>query len=655
MATLEPSRLLRPLYRSDLNKEFEEVSWEQALGTLTRHIERCIQTGGPDSIAMYGSGQLHSEDYFLAQKLLKGAIGTNNFDANSRLCMSSAVAGYYRSFGSDGPPCCYEDLERADLVVVIGSNMDACHPVLFDRLMARKARVGEDVQVVVVDPRRTATAQKADLHLPIAPGTDLFLLCGLANALIASGDVDEPFIRSHTQGFEGFRQDVHAHTLASSAERCRVPLSSLRRLVELWRSRKRVVTVWSMGVNQRVEGTATVGGIINLHLLTGQLGRPGAGPFSLTGQPNAMGGRESGGLSHLLPGYRLVTNTHDREFMEQLWGFEPGSISSKPGLTAIDQVRALENGELDLVWILATNPLVSMPNLNRSRAALGRCPMVVVQEAYSDSETLSLAHMVLPAAQWTERDGVMTNSERRITLCPKFRAPPGESRPDWEILAEVGRRLGYVRQFTYAAASEVFDELVTATAGRVCDYSGLSHHLLREHGPQQWPFPTGATPTSDSKRLYSDRRFPTPDGRARFVRTSARGLAEPTCDEFPLVLTTGRVPDQWHTMTRTGRLPELLRRDPSPFLEVHPADAARAGLVDGVMARIASRRGELVVRVRVTERSPVGLVFLPMHWGASQAEPVEVNHLTHELMCPTSKQPELKACAVKIWPAEATT
>jgi ferredoxin-nitrate reductase len=603
---------------------------------------------------MYGSGQFHTEDYYVAQKLIKGAIGANNFDANSRLCMSSAVAGYARSLGSDGPPCCYDDLDLCDGAFLIGTNLAECHPVLYQRLAKRhrKRRRREDLQVVVVDPRRTATTAIADLHLAIRPGTDLVLLHGIGHLLLqrCSDALDVEFIEDATTGFTACAELLRHWTPERVAHLCGIAQQDLEAAAQVWARSRALLSLWSMGVNQSREGTATVGGLINLHLLTGQIGRPGSGPFSLTGQPNAMGGREAGGLAHLLPGYRSVRNAAHRAEVEQAWGFPAGAIAPEPGLAAWQQVEAMEAGALDLWWVAATNPLVSMPNLDRVRAAMARCPLIVVSDAYADTETAAFAHLVLPAAQWSEKEGVMVNSERRVTLCPAFRSPPGRARPDWAVFAEVGRRLGFERQFDYGSAAEVYAEFTALTAGRLCDSSGLSHELLRQHGPQQWPFPRGTAAGEGRPRLYTDHRFPTPDGRARFLADQPLGLAEAPCSSYPLVLTVGRYLGQWHTMTRTGKVERLRAQHPEPLLEIHPDDAREAGVDDGAPAAIRSRRGGVTARVRCSSEIRRGTVFLPMHWGAGQEAACEANRLLHEQACPLSGQPELKAAAVAVSP-----
>ncbi|MEA5421838.1 nitrate reductase [Synechococcus sp. CCY9202] len=644
--TLDGGRQLQPLYRASLDDPLAPISWDLALDRIVHQIKASLAGKGADAIAMYGSGQFHTEDYYLAQKLLKGAIGTNNFDANSRLCMSSAVAGYTRSLGSDGPPCSYDDLDHCGVAFLIGTNLAECHPVLFQRLLKRKRRQPGSLQMVVVDPRATATAAAADLHLPIRPGTDLVLLHGMGHLLLRQALIDFEFVEGETEGFAAYAQLLQAWTPDRVTRICGITEDQLQAVASLWGGDGPVLSLWSMGVNQSVEGTATVAGIINLHLITGQIGRVGAGPFSLTGQPNAMGGREAGGLSHLLPGYRTVVDPLHRREVEQVWDFGPGAISPAPGLAAWQQVEAMEAGELDLWWVAATNPLVSLPNLERVKAALRRCPLVVVSEAYAETETAQYAHLVLPAAQWSEKEGAMTNSERRVTLCPGFRPAPGQARADWQVFAEVGRRLGFVDQFSYASAAEVYAEFVQLTAGRLCDVSGLSHDLLRREGPQQWPYPKDAEPTTEARRLYTDWCFATPSGRARLIAEQPMGLAEPPSEAYPLVLTVGRYLGHWHTMTRTARVPRLTAMHPEPLLEIHPDDAESLGLESGALASITSRRASITARVDITERIRPGTVFLPMHWGFMQEQACEVNALLHEQACPISKQPELKAAAV---------
>jgi ferredoxin-nitrate reductase len=664
--TLHRNRLTTPLWRPRTNEPFTPISWERAFTILVERIRATLAGRGPAALAIYGSGQFLCEDYYAANKLLKGALGSNNFDANSRLCMSSAVAGYARSLGSDGPPCCYDDLDAASLVLLIGTNTAECHPVLFQRLLKRKRKQGEALRLVSVDPRTTATSDAADLHLAIRPGTDLALLCGLGHLLLEAGvegvGVDAAFVAAHTEGFEALAELWRAWPPERASAVCGIAADDLRQLAAWWIASPAVLSLWSMGVNQSREGSATVSGLCNLHLVSGQIGRGGAGPFSLTGQPNAMGGREVGGLAQLLPGYRNVREAEHRATVERHWGFAAGSIAAEPGLNAWQQIEAMERGALDLWWVAATNPLVSLPSLDRVRAAAANCPLVVLSEAYAGTETEAVAHLLLPAAQWSEKAGVMVNSERRVTLCPAFREPPGEARPDWAIFAELGRRLGFAHQFAWPDAAAVYEEFVALSAGRVCDSSGLSHALLAAHGPQQWPFPPGTAPGGGQARLYTaeapfpgaptGHRFPTTSGRARLWADPPLGLAEPPDALYPLVLTVGRYLGHWHTMTRTAHVQRVARQHPGPRLEVNPADAARAGLADGDRARVSSRRGSVEVGLEASERIRPGTVFLPMHWGASQGDlACEANRLMHALGCPLSGQPELKAAAVRLEPA----
>lgn len=655
--TLHRRRLTTPLWRAHTSEPLRPISWERAFTLLVERIRTTLAGPGPRALAIYGSGQFQIEDYYAANKLFKGALGTNNFDANSRLCMSSAVAGYARSLGSDGPPCCYDDLDLADLVLLIGTNTAECHPVLFQRLLKRRRREGGRPRLVVVDPRASATSDAADLHLAIRPGTDLALLCGLGNRLLAGGGVDAAFVAAHTQGWSELEALWRAWPPALAAQVCGIPEQQLEQLAGWWIASPEVLSLWSMGVNQSVEGSATVSGIINLHLVSGRMGRPGSGPFSLTGQPNAMGGREAGGLAQLLPGYRSVADPGHRAEVERHWGFAPGAIDAAPGLSAWEQIEAMERGEIDLWWVAATNPLVSLPNLERVRAALATVPLVVLSEAYAGTETEAVAHLVLPAAQWSEKAGVMVNSERRVTFCPAFRSAPGEARPDWAIFAELGRRLGFEAAFAWAGSADVYAEFAALTAGRLCDHSGLSHGLLADHGPQHWPFPAGTAPGGGWPRLYGGegpafpgalgRRFPTADGRARLQADAPLGLVEPPCPQWPLVLTSGRHLGHWHTLTRTGQVARLRQAHPGPRLELHPADAP-AGLVNGALVRLCSRRGQVQVPVLISDRIRPGTVFLPMHWGSAQPDACEVNRLMHELGCPISRQPELKAAAVRL-------
>ncbi|MBE9096544.1 molybdopterin oxidoreductase family protein [Tychonema sp. LEGE 07203] len=647
--SIRSDRLLYPMMRDTLDQPFRRASWDEALNAIVNRIQTIRSTTGPDALCVYGSGQFVTEDYYIAQKLMKGCLGTNNFDANSRLCMSSAVSGYVQSFGSDGPPCCYDDLELTDCAFIIGSNTAECHPIVFNRL-AKYHKKHPNVKMVVVDPRRTPTAEAADLHLAIKPGTDIDLLNGIAYLLLRKRAIDSDFIQESTENFSAFAEVVSSYTPDFVASRCGITVSDLETAARYWEQSQRVLSLWSMGINQSSEGTAKVRSLINLHLMTGQIGKPGCGPFSLTGQPNAMGGREAGGLSHLLPGYRFVKNAEHRTQVEEFWGIAPGSISPNPGRTAWEMITGLETGDVELLWIAATNPVVSMPDLERTKAALLRSPFTIYQEAYYPTETSAYAHILLPATQWSEKTGVMTNSERRVTLGPGFDIPSGEARDDWSIFAEVGRRLGFAEHFAFDSSADVYQEFVQLTRGRPCEMTGLSHEYLRVQGPQQWPCPENQPPhpADEAKRLYTDKRFNTDDGRARFSAYHSRGLAEPPDPNYPFVLTTGRVYGHWHTMTRTGRTDKINQLHPEPFLEIHPRDAAKLQVNEGDLLEVRSRRGKARFPAKVTKAIAPGMLFVPMHWGALWAEEAEANAMTHSASCPDSKQPELKACAVQL-------
>lgn len=651
--SLDRDRLKYPMLRASLDAPFERVSWDVALDAIVNRIQTVRQTLGADGLCVYGSGQFQTEDYYVAQKLVKGCLGTNNFDANSRLCMSSAVAGYIQSFGSDGPPCCYADLEATDCAFLIGTNTAECHPIVFNRLRKHHKRNGH-VKLIVVDPRRTDTAKAADLHLAIRPGTDITLLNGIGHLLLRWGAIDPEFIDGCTQGFAGYTEVLRHYAPEIVADRCGITVADLETAARTWSKAKAVLSLWSMGLNQSSEGTAKVRSLINLHLMTGNIGRSGAGPFSLTGQPNAMGGREAGGLSHILPGYRLVKNPDHRRQVEAFWGLPAGQISATPGLAVGEMMLALEQQRVGLLWIAATNPAVSLPDLNRTKAALRQSPFTVYQDAYYPTETAEFAHLLLPAAQWGEKNGTMTNSERVVTFCPAFRQPPGEARPDWEIFAEVGRRLGFADKFAFTSSAEVYREFAAITQGQPCDITGLSHARLATHGPIQWPCPTLETPetaaTKYDKRLYSKGIFATPDRRARFAALHSNGLAEPPDEQYPFVLTTGRLYGHWHTQTRTGRIEKIQKMHPAPFLEMNPRDAQQMEVQGGEWVEVRSPRGTARLPILVTQNIRRGSLFVPMHWGSLWADDAECNALTHPIACPVSGQPELKACAVQVVP-----
>jgi ferredoxin-nitrate reductase len=651
-----------PLLRASREERFEECSWDDALGTVAATLRRIVAEHGPDAVAFYVSGQLLTEDYYAANKLAKGFLGTNNVDSNSRLCMSSAVAGYDGAFGADGPPPAYADLALADCLFLLGSNAAACHPILWGRIRDRQA---EGASLIVADPRTTPTAQAATLHLPVRPGTDLALLNAMLGVIADEGLLDEAFVARHTTGFEEALEVAREWPVERAASVCGVPAADIARAAELFGAAGAAMALWSMGANQSTVGTLKNRALINLCLGTGNLGRPGCGPLSLTGQPNAMGGREVGGLAHLLPGYRKVADARHRAEMAAHWGVPVGRLSSRAGLTATELVDALLGGRVRAVLVAATNPIVSLPDGGRVREALERAELLVVQDCHHPTETSALAHAVLPAAAWPEKEGTMTNSERRVGLVRRLLDPPGEARADWEIYAGLARALGHGDAFAWASVAEVYGEYAACTAGRPCDVSGISHERLRRQGSVQWPAP--AAPEHDESerlrprhpspdagagtpRLYTDRRVPTPDGRARFAPTPHADPAEALDDDWPLLLTTGRLADQWHTMSRTGKSAALRASAGEPTVSMHPGDARAAGVADGERARVTSRRGEVVLRVAVDATLPLGTAFAPFHFGGLHAPPGAgaVNGVAHAAVDPTSKQPELKAMAVRV-------
>ncbi|MDE2075258.1 MAG: molybdopterin-dependent oxidoreductase, partial [Alphaproteobacteria bacterium] len=581
--------------------------------------------------------------------LMKGFIGSGNIDTNSRLCMSSSVAGHVRAFGEDVVPGCYDDIEEADLVVQVGSNMAWCHPVLYQRLMA--ARTARGTAIVTIDPRRTATAETADLHLALKPGSDVTLFNGLLVWLDECGVLDHDWIARHVCGFadalDAARRD--ASSIDAVAAATELHADDLRRFYTLFARTERAVTFYSQGVNQSVCGTDKVNTILNCHLATARIGRPGMGPFSLTGQPNAMGGREVGGLANQLAAHGDFTPA-DIDRVRRYWNAP--NIATRPGLKAVELFEAVADGRVKAIWIAATNPAVSMPRAGRVREALAKCPLVIVSDAWP-TDTTALADIILPAASWAEKDGTVTNSERRISRQRAFRAAPGEARPDWWMFAEVGRRLGWAEAFTYAGPAAIFREHAALSAfenggRRVFDLGGLAALDDRQYdalGPVQWPCPADG-PASDNARLFADGRFPTSDGRARMVPiTSATGIERPG---DMLVLNTGRLRDQWHTMTRTGRVVRLMAHEEAPLLGLNPGDAAARGIEDGGLVRIESRYGEAVLRARLDPALRGGAAFLPMHWTDQFSSAGPAGRLVHALSDPISGQPDLKGTAVRV-------
>ena len=630
------------------------ASWDEALGLVARSFAETMAEHGPDAVALYVSGQFLTEDYYVANKLMKGFIGSANIDTNSRLCMASSVAAHIRAFGEDVVPGCYEDIDEADLVVIVGSNAAWCHPVLFQRLAA--ARQARSTRVVVIDPRRTATCDVADLHIAIRPGSDVALFDGLLLHLAAHGAIDRDWVERHTAGLDAALAAARASapTPASVASLADVAPEDLHTFYDWFAGTDRAVTLYSQGVNQSSSGSDKANAIINCHLATGRIGRRGAGPFSLTGQPNAMGGREVGGLANQLAAHMSFERPDDVDRLRRFW--KAPRLAEQPGLKAVELFDAVLDGRVKALWIMGTNPAASMPRAGRVQAALEACPFVAVADCWP-SDTSRLARVVLPAAGWGEKDGTVTNSERRLSRQRPFRAPPGEARPDWWMLADVARRLGWADAFAYERPAEIFREHAALSAfendgrrffdiGALAELSDDTYDRLE---PVQWPLPRRGVPIGGA-RLFEAGGFATPDGRARFVATPWRPLAEQPDTRRPLLLNTGRVRDQWHTMTRTGRVPRLMRHAVEPLLDMHPDDAATSGVVDGGLARLESRHGATVLRARLSRDQRRGEVFVPMHWTDLFAASGPVGRLVGAACDPVSGQPELKATAVAVAP-----
>src|SRR5579863_10161055 len=633
------------------------ASWDEALDRIAETLAETIADHGPDAVALYVSGQFLTEDYYVANKLMKGFVGSANIDTNSRLCMASSVAGHVRAFGEDIVPGCYEDIELADLVVLAGSNAAWCHPVLYRRLAA--ARAARGTKVVVIDPRRTATCDIADIHLALRPGTDVAIFSGLLLYLSKNGVCDDAWTHTYTTGFDAAIETARlaAPSLGEVAALADVPAADLEQFYQWFAATERTVTLYSQGVNQSSAGTDKVNAIVNCHLATGRLGRPGMGPLSLTGQPNAMGGREVGGLANQLAAHRGFADAADVDCVRRFWNAP--RIATRPGLKAVELFDAVLDGRIKALWILSTNPAVSMPRAERVRAALAVCPFVAVTDCWP-TDTSRFAEVVLPAAAWAEKDGTVTNSERCISRQRAFRTPPGEARPDWWMMAEVARRMGWSDAFAYDGPASIFREHAALSEfengqlrrsvfniGALSDLSDAEYDVLQ---PTQWPLPRGGNGT---KRLFGNGNgFATPDGRARFIPTALRPLATAIDDQWPLLLNTGRLRDQWHTMTRTGRLPRLMAHQREPALDIHPADAAQFGLASGGLVRIESPHGSSVLPVRLSEAQRKGEVFASFHWTDRFTSAGPIDAVVGAATDPISGQPELKATPVRLTKVE---
>lgn len=650
----QTDRLLYPQMRGNRSMPMQRVSWDTALDRAAAVFRTLIDKYGPDSVAFYVSGQCLTEEYYLVNKLIKGFIGSNNIDTNSRLCMSSAVVGYKLSLGEDSVPVCYDDIEEADVFLVEGANPAWCHPIIWRRIEAYKA-ANPHVRIICVDPRKTDTARSSDLHLPIRPGTDIVLNNAIGRLLIENGDIAVDFITNHVDGFAAYREQVMQRTVDEAADICGIPASDIRQTAA-WIGRSRgFLSLWTMGLNQSAIGVNKNLSLINLHLITGRIGTPGNGPFSLTGQPNAMGGRETGGLANSLPAHRDVTNATHRAEVETFWN-SPVRIADKPGLSATEMFEALEAGTLKAIWIINTNPVVSMPDANRIEAALKNARFVVVQDVSNRADTVQFADVVLPAAAWLEKEGTMTNAERRITHLPKIIDAPGEALPDAEIIWRFAQKMGFGEAFTYQNTAAVYDEYARLTAGTNTDITGVSYAVLKRERTVQWPFPlVGTSAATGTKRLFTNHRFYTPNRRAQIHTVPDENTSEPTDTDFPLVLTTGRIRDQWHTMTKTGRVAKLNQHSPQPFLQINLTDARNRGIQEGQLVVVQGRRGQVRVKAQLTDDVRPGLCFLPMHWGKQlagghAANLNRANNLTNSLVDPRSKEPDFKFSAVDVVP-----
>lgn len=637
-------RLLYPQMRYNKSMPLQRVSWDQALDRTAAVFKTFIEKYGPDSVGIYGSGQCLTEEYYVINKLMKGFIGSNNIDTNSRLCMSSAVAAYKMALGEDSVPVCYDDIELADCFFVIGANPAWCHPILWRRVEAHKA-ANPDVKIIVADPRVTDTCSVADLHLQLNPGTDITLNHAIGRLLIENGDIDVDFITNHAEGFEQYKQIVFKRTLEEAAEICGLDEDAIRLAAQYIGEAKGFMTMWTMGLNQSSAGVNKNLSLINLNLITGHIGKPGSGPLSLTGQPNAMGGREVGALANLLPAHRNLNNPAHRKETQDFWG---GTIiSDKVGLTATEMFEALNDGRLKAIWIICTNPLTSLPNARLAEEGLKKAKFVVVQDISNKPETLKYADVILPAAAWTEKEGTMTNSERRISYLNKITDAPGEALPDAEIICRFAAKMNFTG-FNYQSPAEIYEEHTQLTARTNIDISGLTHELIRESRTIQWPYKKRRT-AKQTQRLFTDKVFYTPSGRAVIHAVPDNHESERTNDDFPFILTTGRIRDQWHTMSKTGKVNKLNQHIKQAFLEINPADARRLKLAEDDIVVVTSRRGDVRVKARISSSIKPGVVFLPMHWGKILGSDLNrANNVTSDILDPISKEPDFKYCAVSV-------
>lgn len=637
-------RILYPEMRWSRSHPRERVSWDDGLDRAAGVFKSLIQKYGPNSVGFYISGQCLTEEYYIANKLTKGFLGTNNIDTNSRLCMSSAVVAYKKTFGEDSVPISYEDIELADAFLIAGANPAWCHPILFRRLEKHKEK-NPNVKIIVVDPRKTDSATFADIHLQIIPGTDIILYNAIGKRIIDIGLADKEFIENNTENYQKYRKQVMATSLREASKLCGISIDDIKKVAEIIGESRGFISMWAMGLNQSAIGTDKNFSLLNLSLLTGRIGKPGNGPFSLTGQPNAMGGREVGGMASLLAVHKELNNPIHRQEVADFWGVN--EISSEPGLSATEMFDALESGEMKAVWIICTNPMVSLPNSKKIEKALKNAKFVVVQDISHKADTVEYADLVLPAAGWLEKEGTMTNSERRISYLNKGINPPGEARPDVEILCDFAKRMGF-RGFNFNNTEEIYEEYCAMTKGTNIDISFLNYDRLKNEGTFQWPVPEYRH--TGTARLFADNKFYTPTQKAIFnIPAQIANTSEKPSKEYPLILTTGRVRDQWHTMTKTGKVSRLRTHYPSPVLEINPIDAYVEKVKDGDVVEIKSKNGVVRVKAKLSKSIREGVVFLPMHWGKQlQSDLNRANNLTKTVVDPQSKEPDFKFTTVSV-------
>ncbi len=651
----QTDRLLYPEMRYAKNQPRQRVSWDVALERTAAVFKTLINKYGPDSVAFYASGQCLTEEYYVVNKLIKGFIGSNNIDTNSRLCMSSAVVGYKMSLGEDSVPVSYDDLELCDVIFVAGANPAWCHPILWRRVEAAREK-NPDLKIIVSDPRKTQTCSLANVHLQLNPGTDITLHHAIGRCLIEEGKIDFDFISDNTNGFVKYKETVFEKTIEEAATICGVTENDIRLAALYIGNAKGFITMWTMGLNQSVVGVNKNLSLINLNLITGHIGKPGSGPFSLTGQPNAMGGREVGGLSNLLPAHRDLLNEQDRNDVEKFWQIPLGTIQPKLGLTATEMFEALNDGKLKAIWILCTNPLISLPDVRIAEQGLKKAKFVVVQDVSNKPETLQYADVVLPAAAWTEKEGTMTNAGRYISHLSKIVDAPGEALPDAEIICNFAKKMGYTG-FDFKDSSEIYAEHAALTKDTNIDISGLSYDILKEKRAVQWPYKVeGLKLKVESEkqyygtaRLFTDHKFFTPDKKANIHSFSDKNNSEALTPEHPLILTTGRIRDQWHTMSKTGKVNKLNQHIKESFLEIHPADAAKRHIKEEDLVEVFNGRGNVRVKAKLTTDIKQGVCFLPMHWGKIlNNDLVRANNITNNLVDPKSKEPDFKFSAVEV-------